>query len=133
MPIGSSCPRTRLMSVVFPAPEGPETMNRVPSGWKLLDILNLFADALDFSFQFYNEGSQHRRARLGAHRVDLAQHLLGDEVQFLARRLAAGDRFLDLLCVMREARELLGDVPLLHHDDRLLGDAVLIDVDACGG
>ena len=34
---------------------------------------------------------------------------------------------------MREPRELFGDVALFHHDDRLLGDAVLIDVDACGG
>src|SRR5437762_395945 len=47
MPIGSSCSRTWLISVVFPAPEGPETMKRVPSGWKLLDILHLFADPSD--------------------------------------------------------------------------------------
>src|SRR5216683_241725 len=26
------------MSVVLPAPEGPDTMNKVPSAWKLLDI-----------------------------------------------------------------------------------------------
>src|SRR5581483_10459541 len=39
--MGSSCRRARLMSVVLPAPDGPDTMNRVPSGWKLLDILHL--------------------------------------------------------------------------------------------
>src|SRR5438874_934056 len=83
MPIGSSCLRAWLMSVVFPAPEGPETMNKVPSGWKLLDILNLLPDALDLGFQFYNEGSEHRRARFGAHRVDFAQHLLREKVEFL--------------------------------------------------
>src|SRR5438552_13298738 len=39
--MGSSCERTWLMSVVLPAPDGPEMMNRVPSEWKLLDILHL--------------------------------------------------------------------------------------------
>src|SRR5256885_15433778 len=99
MPIGSSCSRTRLISVVFPAPEGPETMKRVPSGWKLLDILHLFADPLDLGFQFYNDGSQRRGARLRAHRVDLAQHLLRQEVELLPGRLFLIDRFADLLDV----------------------------------
>src|SRR5436189_560536 len=132
MPIGSSCSRTRLISVVFPAPEGPETMKRVPSGWKLLDILYLFADPLDLGFQFYNDGSQHRGARLRAHRVDLAQHLLREEVELLAGRLLAADGLLDLLDVMGQPRQLLGDVALLHHEHYFLGDAVLVDLDARG-
>src|SRR5258706_16272873 len=96
MPIGSSCSRTRLMSVVFPAPDGPEMMNNVPSGWKLLDILDLFADPLDLCFQVYNNGSDVRRARLRAHRVDLAQHLLRQEIELLSRRLLAADGLLHL-------------------------------------
>src|SRR5712691_2199491 len=132
MPMGSSCLRTSLISVVLPAPEGPETMNRVPSEWKLLDILNLLADALDFGLQFYNEGSQHRRARLGTHRVDLAQHFLGEEVEFLPRRLASGDRFLDFIPVVCQPCELFGDIALLDHDHRLLGDAIFVDVNARG-
>src|ERR1700719_466839 len=116
------------MSVVFPAPDGPDTMNRVPSEWKLLDILHLFADPFDLGFQFYNEGSQHRRARLGAHRVDLAQHLLRKEIEFLSRRFAAADRALDLFRVVREPRQLLGDVALLDHDHRLLRNPLLADV-----
>src|SRR6476469_11000534 len=111
MPIGSSCSRTLLMRVVFPAPDGPETMNKVPSGWKLLDILYLLADALDFGFQFYNQGPDRGRARLRAHGVDLADHLLGDEVEFLARCLFAVDDLLHLLDVMRQPRQFLGDVP----------------------
>src|SRR6185436_16716284 len=112
---GRSSSRTRLMRVVFPAPDGPETMNKVPSGWKLLDILYLFADALDLGFQFYNHGPDGRRARLRAHRVDLANHLLREEVELLPRRLAAVDGPLDLIEVMREPGQLLGDVALLDH------------------
>ena len=50
------------MSVVLPAPDGPETMNSVPSEWKLLDILDLLADTLDLGLQFYDERSDDRRA-----------------------------------------------------------------------
>src|SRR5258706_517477 len=126
MPRGASCARTRWISVVFPAPDGPETMNNVPSGWKLLDILYLLAYSLDLGFQFYDEASQHRGARLRAHGVDLAQHFLREEIELLAGRLLAPDGLLDLIDVMREASQLLGDVTLLDHEDHFLRDAVLI-------
>src|SRR5688572_9426961 len=133
MPIGFSCWRASLMRVVFPAPEGPDTMNKVPSEWKLLDILYLFANPLDLGFQFYNQGPHGRRARLRAHRVDLPDHLLGDEIELLSRGLAPADRLLDLVEMMREPRHLLGDVTFLDHDHDLLGDAVLGDVDSGRG
>src|SRR4051794_16613483 len=129
MPISPSCLLTSLMSVVFPAPDGPEMMNNVPSGWKLLDILDLLADALDLRFQVYNNGPDVRGSRLRAHRVDLAQHLLRHEIELLPRRLAAVDRLLHLLDVMRQPRQLLGDVALLHHHDDFLRQAVLADLD----
>src|SRR5215213_6027630 len=120
MPIGLNSLRTALMSVVFPAPDGPEMMNNVPSEWKLLDILYLLADALHLRFQFYDKGADGRGARLRAHGVDLADGLLRQEVEFLPRRFFAGHRFLDLVEVMREPRQLLGDVALLHHDHHFL-------------
>src|SRR3954467_4683139 len=98
------------MSVVFPAPDGPETMNNVPSGWKLLDILYLLADPLDLGFQFYNEGPQRRGARLRAHGVDLAQHFLREKIELLARGLVAAHDPLRLVDVMRQARQLFGDI-----------------------
>src|SRR5689334_17180784 len=121
MPIGSSCARTWLMSVVFPAPEGPETMNKVPSEWKLsLNILYLLADPLHLGFQFYNDGSERRGARLRPHRVDLAQHLLREKIEFLPGRLLAVDDFVDLVDVMRETGDLLRNVAALdHHHDFL--------------
>src|ERR1051325_2874076 len=100
MPMGASCSRTRLISVVFPAPEGPDTMNKVPSGWKLLDILHLLAYALDFGLQFYNEGPQHRGARLRAHGVDLPQHFLREKVELLAGRLLPPHRLFHLRHMM---------------------------------
>src|SRR6266446_2075033 len=118
------------MSVVLPAPDGPETMNSVPSAWKLLDILHLLADPFDLGFQFYNEGSERRRTRLRSHGVDLAQHLLRKKVELLAGRLAAADRLLDFLDMMGEARQLLGDVGLFDHDDRFLRDPIGADLDA---
>src|SRR3954447_5650396 len=130
MPIGSSCPRTWLISVVFPAPEGPETMKSVPSGWKLLDILYLLADPLDLGFQFYNDGPQRRRAGLRAHGVDLAQHLLRQEVELLPRRFLLLDGFGDLLDVVRQPCDLLGDVAALDHHHHFLGDAFLRHLDA---
>src|SRR5438270_13624266 len=133
MPMGESWSRTRLISVVFPAPEGPDTMNRVPSGWKLLDILYLLAYPLDLGFQFYNDGTQHRGARLGAHGVDLAQHLLREEVELLAGRLPAADGLLDLIDVMGQPGQLLGDVAFLDHQNYFLRDAILVDFDAGGG
>src|SRR5688572_12694872 len=108
-------------------------MNNVPSGWKLLDILYLFADSLDLGFQFYNHGPDGRGARLRAHRVDLANHLLREEVELLPRGLFAADRLLDLIEMMCEPRELLGDVALLDHDHDFLRDAILGDVDAGRG
>src|ERR1051325_1146855 len=120
MPIGTSCARTRLISVVFPAPEGPETMNSVPSGWKLLDILYLLADPLDLGFQFYNDGSERRGARLRAHRVDLAHHLLRQKIELLPRRFFLVQDAIDLLDVVGQARDLLGDVAALDHEHDLL-------------
>src|SRR5713226_5755722 len=117
MPIGSSCWRTRLIRVVFPAPDGPETMNNVPSEWKLLDILHLFAYALDLGFQFYNDRSEGRGARLRSHGVHFAQHLLREEVELLAGRLLPSDGLLDLVDVVRQPGQLLGDIALLHHDE----------------
>src|SRR5437588_11488915 len=119
MPIGSSCSRTRLISVVFPAPDGPETMNNVPSGWKLLDILDLLADALDFGFQFYNEGAQRRGARLRAHRVHFAQHFLREKIELLAGRVTATDGLVRLLDVMREPRHILWHI-VFHSPVHLL-------------
>src|SRR5258705_2812248 len=127
MPIGSSCSRTRLMSVVFPAPDGPETMNNVPSGWKLLDILDLLADPLDLGFQFYNEGAQRRGARLRAHRVHFAQHLLRQKIELLPRRFSPAHCLLGLIYMVSQPRQLLGHVTLLDHDHHFLGDAILID------
>src|SRR5438477_10579728 len=124
MPMGESWLRTRLISVVFPAPEGPDTMNKVPSGWKLLDILHLLAYALDFGLQFYNDASHGRGARLRADGVDLAQHLLREEVELLAGRLAPCDRLLDLIDVVRQPGQLLRDVAFRHREDHLLGDAL---------
>ena len=49
---------------------------------------------------------------------------------FLPAASAAAHGLLGLLDVMREPRQLFGDVALLDHDDDFLGDAVLIDVDA---
>src|SRR6266849_11205610 len=100
MPRGSSCARAASISVVLPAPDGPETMNSVPSGWKLLDILYLLADALDLGFQFNHQHSNVRGTRLRAHGVDLTEHLLGEEVQLLAGRLLPGDGLLGLLDLM---------------------------------
>src|SRR5215210_6909085 len=116
MPRGWSWSRTFVMRVVFPAPDGPETMNNVPSEWKLLDILYLFANALELRFQFYDKRPDGRRARLRAHGVDLTQHLLREEVELLARRLPPADRLLGLIEVMPQPRQLLGDFPLLDHD-----------------
>src|SRR5919108_6433757 len=113
MPRGWSWSRTFRIRVVFPAPDGPETMNNVPSEWKLLDILYLFADALELRFQFYDKGSDGRRARLRAHGVDLAQHLLRQEIELLSGGLTPANRLFGLVEVMPEARELLGDVTLL--------------------
>src|SRR5947199_2580219 len=101
------------MSVVFPAPDGPETMNSVPSGWKLLDILDLLADPLDLGFQFYNEGPQRRGARLRAHRNHLAQHFLRQEIEVLAHRFSAFRCLLRLFHMLREPRRLLGHIALL--------------------
>src|SRR5258707_10763339 len=95
--MGSSCFRTPLIRVVFPAPDGPETMNKVPSGWKLLDILYLLADALHLGFQVHHQHSNVRGARLRAHGVDLPEHLLGEEVQLLAGGLLPGNGSLGLL------------------------------------
>src|SRR5690349_12478638 len=122
MPRGESCSRTRLMRVVFPAPDGPETMNNVPSGWKLLDILDLLADTLDLRLQFYDKGPDGRGARLRAHGVDLADHLLREEVELFAGGFFGADGFVDLLDVMAEALELFGDVAFLHHHHHFLGD-----------
>src|SRR3954451_14185522 len=130
MPIGSSCSRTRLMSVVFPAPDGPETINNVPSGWKLLDILDLLADPLDLGFQFYNEGAQRRGARLRAHRVHLAQHFLRQKIELLPRRFSAAHGLLRLIYMVSEPRQLLGHIALLDHDHDYLRDAILVHVDA---
>src|ERR1051325_4549101 len=124
MPIGTSCARTRLISVVFPAPEGPETMNSVPSGWKLLDILYLLADPLDLGFQFYNDGSERRGARLRAHGVDLAHHLLRQEIELLPPRVLRRQPLFDLFDVVREPRDLLGDVAALDHEHDLLRDPI---------
>src|SRR3954453_12042444 len=118
------------MSGVFPPPDGPETINNVPSGWKLLDILDLLADPLDLGFQFYNEGAQRRGARLGAHRVHFAQHFLRQKIELLPRGFSAADRLLRLIYMVSEPRQLLGRVAFHDHVDTFLPDPILVDGDA---
>src|SRR5687768_14513548 len=102
MPTWRRFARTRSINVVFPAPDGPETMNSVPSEWKLLDILYLLADPLHLRLQFYDKGADGRGARLRAHGVDLTDGLLRQEVELLSRRLLSRNGFLDLVEMMRE-------------------------------
>src|SRR5450759_1368266 len=122
------------MSVVFPAPDGPDTMNKVPSEWKLLDILYLLADALDLGLQFYNEAPDRRGTRLRPHRVDLPQHFLRYEIELFPRGLAPVDGLLHLLDVVGQPRQLLGNIAALHHQHDLLRDPLLRHLHAslCG-
>src|SRR5688572_19617784 len=101
----------RARTVDFPAPDGPETTIRF--GSRSLNVLHLLADALDLLLERDHLVHHLRRRRLAADGVDLAGHLLGQEVEPLAARRVPRDRRPRLRHVAAEPLHLLRDVVAL--------------------
>src|SRR5262245_9598524 len=125
--LGVRC-TSRSTSVVFPVPEGADTINnspRLPTG--LFDILHLLAHALELRLGIDDELRDAHTVGLGADGVDLAVHLLQQEIQLATTGLIALDEHHPMRQVSPESRDLLGDVGTLCGSDDLLRDHGLID------
>src|SRR5258708_675624 len=95
---------SRSTSVVLPVPDGADTMNRWPR--PLLDILNLFAHLLELGLR-RNDQLRHMQAvGFRAHGVDLAVHLLEQEVQLAAAGLRTIGKRHPVRHVSAEAHDL---------------------------
>src|SRR5947207_12880814 len=92
------CSTSRSTSVVLPAPEGADTMNSRPR--PLLGILDLLAHLLELRFGGDDELGNAQAVSFRAHRVDLAVHLLEQEIELPTARFGAVGQ-----------RDPMGDVP----------------------
>src|SRR4051812_15941304 len=96
--------RRALSSVLFPAPEGAETTNRMPSrrncrgftpamlcplSAKLLNILNLFADLLHLRFARDHQLRDLHVVRLRPECVEFATDLLAHKLQRPSNRFVS--------------------------------------------
>src|SRR5438552_18598971 len=100
------CSTSRSTSVVLPAPDGADTMKSKPArpgpvaprpgsgrprgsrGVEAsLDILDLLAHLLELRLRRDDELRDTEAVGLGTHRVDLAVHLLQQEVELASARL----------------------------------------------
>src|SRR5690349_21311829 len=97
--------------VVFPVPEGAETTNSSPrSGGRLLDILDLLPYALELGLGGDDDLGGARALGLGPDGVDLAVHLLHEEVELAPAGLVAAGERAPVLEMPFQARDLFVDV-----------------------
>src|SRR4051812_6355962 len=102
------CSTSRSTRVVFPAPEGAETMKRQPGG--SLDILDLLAHLLQLRLRSDDQLRYAQAVGLRAHGVDLAIHLLQQEIELAATRLRTVGKRFPVRDVAAESGHLLADV-----------------------
>src|SRR4051812_45198207 len=133
--------RSASTSVVFPAPDGATTTNRLPrnglpapgleragagrdgmTGFALLNVLHLFAHLLDEDLELDRDARDLVRHGFRSERVRLAVQLLAEEVQALAACAALVEHAAEFRDVRDEARELL-----VHVDARRVKDDLLVD------
>src|SRR5258705_5637452 len=123
----------RFEIVVLPAPEGAETMKRIPSlvrratSMALFDVLDLLADLLHLALGVDRELRQPEVARLGGHGVDLAADLLEQELDLLADRLVGRAEVAKAGEMALQPHDLLGDVALLGLKGGFLQEPALVD------
>src|SRR5262247_2432903 len=88
------CSTSRSTSVVFPAPEGADTMNSRPRRpgpvEGLLDILDLLAHLLELRLRRDHELRHAEAVGFRPHRVHLAVHLLEQKIELAPARLRRG-------------------------------------------
>src|SRR4051812_22249789 len=99
---------SRSTSVVLPVPDGADTMNRSPHA--SLDILDLLAQLLELGLRRDDQLRDADTVGLGPDGVDLAIHLLQQEVQLAAARFRAVAEGVPVHEVRLEAGDLLADV-----------------------
>src|SRR5437016_14597919 len=98
----------RSTSVLLPVPDGAETMKSRPR--PSLDILHLLAHLLELRFRRDHELGDSKTVGLRSHRVDLAVHLLQQEVELASARLGSVDERRQVRDVAAEPRNLFADV-----------------------
>src|SRR5215213_1327759 len=136
--------RRLWMRVVLPAPEGAERMKSSPrcihapggtreiravdgSTKKLLHVLHLFPDLLTQHLGIEHGAGHFGIAALGAEGVELAEDLLGQEVEALAGRAGLAGHGAEVFEVRAQAVDLFADVAAVDEERRLLGHAALVD------
>src|SRR5258706_6751021 len=106
---------SRLIRVVLPTPEGPETMKRMPLRWEatgarhmeLFYVLRLFADFFHALLARDHELDDRQLRRFGAHGVELADNLLKEKLDPLAHRALLADQPVQLAHVGGEPHRFL--------------------------
>src|SRR5262245_38434950 len=110
-------------TVVLPVPDGAETTKRRPRwpcGAALLNVLHLLAHPLELRLHVDDDRRDLEAFGLRPDRVDLAVHLLQQEVELPAARLRAVGEIGPVHEVGAEADQLLVDVRARHEADDLL-------------
>src|SRR5205809_4975429 len=116
--LGTIC-TSRSTSVVLPVPDGADTMNRRPrrlpstgalAAGALLNVLHLLAHLFELRLGRNDQFRDPEAVSLRADRVDLAIHLLQQEVELAAAGLVAVAQRVPVCDVCPEARDLFADV-----------------------
>ena len=93
--------------LVFPTPEGPDMTIKRPL---LLNVENLFLEAINLCLDLNYESSYLVPGRLGAHGVRFSEHLLADELELSSNRSRGCELSNELFEVAVHTGNLLADV-----------------------
>src|SRR5262245_10457376 len=121
------------MSVVFPPPEGEETMKRDPRGALVIasfDVLHLLADLLGFGLHLEDLPRGGEVPALGADGVELPEDLLRQEVEAFADAVRRPrQKTPELIEMSAQALQLLRDVGPVRGQRRFLLEPAGIERD----
>src|SRR5215472_3862607 len=115
------------MTVVFPAPDGAEMTKRIPCRLnRLLKILNLLADLLQFGLAADDALRDCSVIRFCSERVKFAKNLLRDEFQCAANRLFAAQMMGKLSKMTLKSCQLFRYISAIGKERDLFQNALII-------
>jgi len=109
---------------------------RARRGWRQLALLGsiflvlcLLADLFQFRLEADDDVADRGGIRLGADRVDLAVHLLHQEIQLAPHRFLQAQGLVELGKVAVETHQLLGDVAAVGEERDLAQHPLVVDLE----
>src|SRR3990172_13125433 len=113
---------------VLPVPEGAEiTINNLLD-WASFNILRLFSNSCQLTFDFYDVARYFRITALGPDGIHLPPHLLDNKINLSSHRLIALQHIIELIDMAPKANNFFHDITFLSHDGNFLPQTGFINL-----